>query len=159
ARRDQPPPLCQQFAGGSARLMHILLILASLLIAGFAGVFCLWLLGLAHSWDSRRSVQITGMLVPVMVLSILALTIIHFLSQVCWLVAPPMDVATTQAFSLAGAVAVVLAFLLNGMRAVLLPIHLRRRTWEAPEWLQDRVAEVAGSLGMAKPPQVRVAAD
>ncbi len=139
--------------------MHTLLVLASLLIAGFAGVLCIRLLGLVRSWGSRRSVQITGMLIPVIVLSILALTVVHFISQVCWWGAPPMDVAITQAFSLVGAVAVVLAFLLNAMRAALLPLHLRRRTWEAPKWLQDRVAEVAASVGMTKPPRVRVAAD
>src|SRR5438477_1940053 len=139
--------------------MHTLLVFASLLIAGLAGYFCLRLLRVVRSWDSRRSVQITGMLIPVIVLSILALTLIHFLSQVCWWMAPPMDVAITQAFSMAGAVAVALAFLLNGMRAALLPLHLRRRTWEAPEWLQGRVAEVAASVGITKPPHVRVAAD
>lgn len=139
--------------------MHTLLILSSLALALAACLLCAGLLGRARSEGSRRAVQVVGLLVPAVLLGLLTVLMAHFVSQVCFLSAPPADVAIAQGLSLIGATGIAVAIILNGARAVLLPVHLRRRTWEAPAWLHDKVAALVPGMGLRKAPRVRVAAD
>lgn len=143
--------------------MHTLLILSSLALALGACLVCLWLLRLARSSTSRRTVQLTGLLTPAVVLGLLAAMMVHFVSIMCFWAAPLADVVLAQVLSLVGAVGVILAVLLNGARAVLLPLHIRRCTWEAPAWLEERVANLVSDMALGrdklKAPGVRVTAD
>lgn len=138
--------------------MHALLILASLTIATASGIACWGVLRLARSWDSRRSVQITGLALPVVVLGLLALALLHFLSDVCFVVAPTLDVIATETLALLGAAAVALAVLLNIGVTLILPVRLRSTTWEPPLWLLDAVDDLASEL-RAPLPVVRVSPD
>lgn len=139
--------------------MHTILILASLGLALSTCLLCLCLLHLASFAGSRRAFQITGLLVPVLALGLLTALMIHFLSQICFAMAPPADAALAQGLFDVGAIGIASAIFLNGARAVLLPIHLHRRTWEAPFWLLDRVEVLAADIGLKRPPTVSVAVD
>lgn len=142
--------------------MHTLLILFSLALALGACLLCLTLLRLARSSGSRRALQVVGMLVPVFVLALLVALMVHFLSQVCFLAAPPIDAALARGLFDVGAVGIAAAVVLNLARAVLLPVHLHRHTWEAPTWLQakvDTLLDGADVRRVRKSPSVRVAAD
>lgn len=139
--------------------MHTLLIVASLALALAACLLCAGLLGRARSEGSRRAVQVVGLLIPAVLLGLLTVLMAHFVSQVCFLNSPPADVAIAQGLSFIGAAGIAVALTLNGARAVLLPVHLRRRTWDAPPWLQDKVLALVPGMGLRKAPKVRVAAD
>lgn len=139
--------------------MHTLLILSSLVLALVACLLCAGILGRARSEGSRRAVQVVGLLIPAVLLGLITLLMAHFVSQVCFLNAPPADVAIAQGLSLISAAGIGVALILNGARAVLLPAHLRRRTWEAPRWLQHKVVALVPDTRLRKAPIVRVAAD
>ncbi len=112
--------------------MHTLLILVSLALALGGSGICRHLLGRARAWDTRRAVQVAGLLLPALVLSVLAAVMTHFLSQICFLTSPPADVTLASGFSLVGVLGLTMALLLTGGRALALPWYLRQRTWEAP---------------------------
>ncbi len=139
--------------------MHTLLILASLTLALAGCLVCMALLRVAHSSSSRRALQLAGMLFPVFVLGLLATLMVHFLSQACFLTSPPVDMALSKSLLVIGTLGIVIAVALNLLRAMLLPLHLRRKTWDAPTWLQDRVAKLTPDAKLQRPPRVRVAAD
>src|SRR5438128_3078896 len=107
--------------------MHTLLILASLGMALAGCLVCMALLRVAHSSSSRRALQLAGLLFPVFVLGLLATLMIHFLSQACFLTSPPVDMALSKGLLAIGVVGILVAISLNLLRAVLLPLHLRRR--------------------------------
>src|SRR5438093_1002957 len=110
--------------------MHAMLIVLALALAWFGGIVCIRLLRSTQTWDSRRLVQLTGMLLPLSVLSMLAFSLAHFLPLVCFQGSPPADVAATGGLAIAGGLVGVAAFILNALRAALLGFYLRRRTWE-----------------------------
>ena len=139
--------------------MHTLLILISLALALGGSLLCVGLLRVAHAPSSRHTLQLTGLLLPALVLGLLGSLLIHFFSQICFRTAPSLDIALTQSLFALGALGISVAVGLNLLRAALLPWHLRRRTWDAPAWLQAQVAEVGGRVGLRRPPAVRVAAD
>lgn len=139
--------------------MHSLLILFSLGLAGGGTLLCVIMLGVARSSSSRRAVQGVGLFLPVALLGLLAATMIHFLSQLCFQTAPLPDVVIARTLSLIGGLGIAAVIALNGGRALLLPLHLRRHTWEAPEWLGKRVIEIAHNTGLTHAPRTRVSAD
>jgi Zn-dependent protease with chaperone function len=139
--------------------MHVLLILCSLLLALVGCMVCLWALPFARSPLSRRIIQVAGLFMPLIALVLLSALMVHFLANVCFLASPPLDVAGTQALIGVGAFGIAAAFSLNLFRAAVLPIQMRRRTWEAPAHLQERVNRLAQSTGMQGVPGARVCAD
>ncbi len=139
--------------------MHTLLILFSLGLALGASLLCVTLLRLAGSSRSRRALQGVGLFLPVAVLALLTLVMIHFVTQVCFQMASRLDVGIAETLSFIGAFGIAAAIVLNGGRAVLLPLHLRRRTWQAPDWLEARVANLSCGMGLDRAPSARVAAD
>ena len=139
--------------------MHTALIGLSILLAGAGSWCCARLLGRTTAWSSRRALQILGLLLPALVLSVLAAVLIHFVSQLCFLTAPPLDVTLTQALVTLGGLALGAGLLLNLLRMLLLPWQVRRRTWPAPAALVARVGLQADTLGLRRAPQVRIAAD
>lgn len=139
--------------------MHTLLILFSLGLALGASMLCIALLRMARSSSSRRALQSVGLFLPAAVLALLTSVMIHFVARVCFQTAPPLDVGIAGTLSSVGAFSIALAIALNLGRAVLLPLHLRRHTWAAPEWLESRVAVLSVGIGLDRPPASRVAAD
>jgi beta-lactamase regulating signal transducer with metallopeptidase domain len=139
--------------------MHILLIVGSLLLSLVGCMVCLWTLRFARSPLSRRVIEVAGLFMPLIALVLLSALMVHFLANVCFLASPPLDVAGTQALIGVGAFGIAAAFVLNLFRAALLPIQMRRRTWEAPAHLQERVHDLAQSSGMQRVPGARVCAD
>lgn len=138
---------------------HTLLILFSVGLALASSLLCVALLGMARSSRSRRALQGIGLGLPALVLSLLALVMAHFLTQICFQVAPSLDVGIARGISYVGAFVITAAIALNGLRALLLPVHLRRRTWRGPMWLEARVSALTTDLGLRRAPSVRVAAD
>jgi beta-lactamase regulating signal transducer with metallopeptidase domain len=139
--------------------MHTLLIAGSLLLALCGCLACLALLRFTRSSVSRRLIQMAGLFVPTIALALLSTLMAHFLIAVCFLTAPPIDVAISEVLTVAGAVGIGIAILLNLARATLLPIHLRQRTWDAPAQLQAKVLDLTASTGLRSVPTLRVAAD
>jgi beta-lactamase regulating signal transducer with metallopeptidase domain len=139
--------------------MHSLLILVSLLLAFGGCLLCCALLRTVRSPRSRRVVYIAGLFIPTIALVLLSVLMVHFLADVCFLTAPPADVAISQSLTLIGALGIGAAILLNLLRAALLPVHMRRRTWDAPARLQVKAGELAACIGLRNLPAVRVCAD
>lgn len=139
--------------------MHTLLILFSLGLALGGSLFCVALLGMARSAQSRRVLQGVGLFLPALVLGLLAAVMAHFLSQICFLTAPSLDLGIAQGISVIGAIGILTAIVMNVMRALLLPIHLQQHTWQGPEWLQFRVVVLSADTGLRCAPRLRVAAD
>ncbi len=139
--------------------MHTLLILFSLGLALGGSLLCASLLRLTRSSRSRRALQGAGLLLPAVVLGLLTSVMVHFLSQLCFQMAPRLDAAVAQTLSIIGALGIMAAITLNGTRAVLLPVHLRRHTWQAPAWLETRIAQLVAGTGLRYAPRARVAAD
>lgn len=139
--------------------MHTLLILSSLALSFVGCWFCLLILKQAHTSGGRRALQFTGLLVPAVLLGLVSVAMTHFITQECFMAAPPADVALAEILSAVGAAGIVLATALNLTRAFLLPIRLRSRTWEAPDWLQARVTFLVGVIGLRTAPAVEVCAD
>lgn len=140
-------------------MAHTLLILFSLGLALGSSLLCAALLRMARSSRSRRALQGIGLVLPTLVLSLLTVVMAHFLTQTCLQAAPLLDITIAQSISYVGAIAITAALALNGLRALLLPLYLRRRTWQAPGWLEVRVFEVATDAGLRRTLNVRVAAD
>jgi hypothetical protein len=139
--------------------MHTLLILGSLLLALTGCTACLWALRFVRSPLSRRIIELAGLFVPLIALVLLSVLMVHFLANVCFLASPPLDVAGTQVLTGVGAFGILAAFVLNLLRAALLPIQMRNRTWGAPANLRERVHRLAHNTGMQSVPGARVCAD
>ncbi|HMA35411.1 MAG TPA: M56 family metallopeptidase [Chloroflexia bacterium] len=139
--------------------MHTALIGVSVLLAGVGSWLCARLLAQATAWNSRRTLQLLGLLLPACVLSVLAAILIHFLAQVCFLTAPPLDVALTQLLIAVGALGLAGGLFLNLLRTLLLPWQVRHRTWAGSPALAARVQVQARTLGLQRVPQVRIAPD
>ncbi|HEX8598642.1 MAG TPA: M56 family metallopeptidase [Chloroflexia bacterium] len=143
--------------------MHTLLIAVSLLLALGGSLACVWLLRFACALITRRLVALAGLLIPALSVVLLSVFTAHFLAHVCFLAAPPLDVAITQALIGVGALGLAIAFTLNVLRATLLPIQMKRRSWEAPSHLLERVRRLACGtdlrMSLSRVPGVRVCAD
>ncbi len=139
--------------------MHTLLILLSLSLASGVCCLCIAFLRTERSSAARRAVQLVGLFVPVCILGLLGVVMAHFLVKTCFIGAPPPDVALSRVLSGVGAVGILAALALNTVRALLLPVHMRRHTWQAPVWLQSRVATLAAQAGLRGRPDVRVSLD
>ncbi len=138
--------------------MHTALIGLSVLLAGAGSWCCARLLGRTTAWPSRRALQLLGLLLPALVLSILVAVLIHFVSQMCFLTAPPLDVTLTQVLATLGGLVLAAGLLLNLLRTLLLPWQVRRHTWAAPATLVACV-RVQAAAQQSRVPQVRVADD
>lgn len=139
--------------------MHTLLIATSLALALGGCLVSIGLLRLARSSSSRRALQVAGMFVPVFVVGTLAVLMVHFLSQTCFLTSTTTDMNVSKGLLAVGGVGMILAIALNLLRATLLPVYLRCRTWDAPGWLKAKVAGLATETGLRYPPRARVVVD
>lgn len=138
--------------------MHTALILASIVLALCGCLSCHALLRFTWSPATRRAIHVMGLFLPPLLLMLLSIFMAHFLARVCFWTAPPFDVALTEGFIAIGAVGLACALLLNVSRAVLLPVHVRKRAWEAPIWLQTKVTLLASEMRLRNAPGVRVVA-
>ncbi len=139
--------------------MHTLLMLSAVALAGAGSLVCNRLLPRARAWDSRRALQVAGLLLPAALFGLLIAVATEFVCEVCFRITPPTDLLLSLSFAGVGVAGLVGAVILNSLRLVMLTRHLRGRTWSAPAWLQAQVAEQANELGLRQPPQVLVAAD
>lgn len=141
--------------------MHTLFILVSLALALAACTACTALLRLARSPSSRRIIEVAGLFIPTLGLTLLGVLTAHFITNVCFLSSPPADAVVTQVATTAGVVGMSAALLLNLARAIALPLKLNLSTWEAPAGLQLRVRQLAVSSGVrpACVPAARVCVD
>ncbi len=139
--------------------MHTLLILLALSLAGLGSLVCHRLQRPAHSWADRHTLQLAGLGLPVIVLSLLGGTLVHFVSQLCFQMAAPLDVTLTTNLAGLGLAGLVGAILLNSLRVLLLPWYIYRRTWAAPAGVQTTVPRLAAEIGLRRPPPVQLILD
>lgn len=143
--------------------MHTLLIISALILTLGACYVCSFLHRYTRDARSRQLVQMAGLMIPSVTLSFLVALAFHFYLQLCYWTSAhtPLspDVAVAQTLSVVGVSIILLCVLLNLVRSLLLVWHLKRRTWEAPDWLQNSTNQLVIRAGLRHLPQIRVSND